>query len=77
MNLKSHNPSEGEIMNVGNLAELRRKIGNILKENTQEKFPIKITFSRGIEYPKYKITIEEIEEDFFIDSKGVKWRKEK
>ena len=64
-------------MKVGNLAELKRTIGQILKENAQGKFPKEITFTRGIEYPKYKITIEEMEEDTFTDSKGQKWKKVK
>jgi len=64
-------------MKVNKLAELKRKIGHFLKEDAIEGFPQSITFCRGIEYPKYKITIEEIEEDFFIDSKGTKWIKSK
>lgn len=64
-------------MNTSKLAEVKRELGNILNDSKKTKFPSEITFSRGIEYPKFKITIEEIEEDFFVDSKGQRWAKVK
>jgi hypothetical protein len=64
-------------MLVSKTVELKRIIAQIINEDKSEKFPQSITFSRGIEYPKYKITIEEIDEDFFVDSKGIKWIKSK
>ncbi len=57
--------------------ELKRVIAQLLKDEKSGKFPQVITFSRGLEFPKFKITIEEINEDFFIDSKGNKWVKAK
>lgn len=55
--------------------ELKQQMAKIFNEDSETKFPASFTFSRGIEFPKYKITIEEIDEDFFIDSKGTKWIK--
>ena len=57
--------------------ELRKVVAQIINDDKSENFPKIITFSRGIEFPKFKITIEEIDEDFFIDSKGIKWVKAK
>lgn len=64
-------------MLLNKTVELKRAIAQIINDDKSEKFPQVITFSRGIEYPKFKITIEEIDEDFFVDSKGVKWVKAK
>lgn len=57
--------------------ELKKLIAQLVKDEKSGKFPQVITFSRGLEFPKFKITIEEINEDFFIDSKGFKWIKSK
>lgn len=64
-------------MKVSNLSELRKVIIHIMKDTTSKTFPQEIIFNRGIEYPQYKITIEEVEEDFFVDSKGTKWMRVK
>lgn len=65
-------------MLLSKTVELKRVIAQIINDDDKSgKFPKVITFSRGIEYPKFKITIEEIDEDFFVDSKGVKWVKAK
>lgn len=64
-------------MKVSTIAELKRVIGKIISDTPDNELPKEITFNRGIDYSKYKITIEAIEEDFFVDSKGVKWKKMK
>ncbi len=64
-------------MKVTKLAELKKTLGSLLSEPKNHDFPKQITFNRGIEFAKYKITIEEIDEDFFIDSKGQRWAKVK
>ncbi len=64
-------------MKISKLVELRKLIGHIFSDLSSQELPKVITYSRGIEFPKYKITIEEIEEDYFIDSKGQKWAKVK
>jgi hypothetical protein len=63
-------------MLISKTIELKTLLAQLLKDRSAT-FPKVITFTRGINFPKYKITIEEIEEDFFIDSKGVKWIKAK
>jgi hypothetical protein len=62
-------------MKVNTIAELKKAIGKIINENSDKDLPKEIIFNRGIEYSNYKITVEAIEEDFFIDSKGHKWKK--
>ena len=64
-------------MKVTTLLELKKAIGLIIKDTESKDFPKEITLIRGIEYPKIKITVEEIEEDFFVDSKGTKWMRVK
>lgn len=63
-------------MKVSKLAELKRTIAQVINDPNARDFPKVITFSRGIEFTKYKVTIEEIEEDFFVDSKGIRWVKD-
>lgn len=62
-------------MKVNTIAELKKAIGKIINESSDKDLPKEIIFNRGIEYSNYKITVEAIEEDFFIDSKGFKWKK--
>lgn len=64
-------------MKVNKLSERKKTIGQLINDTSSKDFPKSITFNRGIEYPKYKITIEEIEDDFFIDAKGNKWIRSK
>ena len=71
---KSSKKEEGK---VSKLSDLKRMIGHIINEVNDRDFPKVIHFNRGIEFPKYKVTIEEIDEDFFVDSKGSKWVKVK
>jgi len=72
--MKSHKSND---VKVGKLLELKKIIGQILNDVNEHEFPKVITFNRGIEHPKYRITIEEIDEDFFVDAKGSKWMKVK
>lgn len=64
-------------MNITKRAELRKLVWNLLSERNNEPLPRELIFNRGIDFPKYKITIEELVEDFFIDSKGQKWARVK
>lgn len=64
-------------MKVTKLQELKKEIGDIISNAESMEFPVEIFYNRGIEHCQFKITIEEYEEDFFIDSKGTKWMKMK
>ena len=64
-------------MKVSKLSELTRAIKQLINDSQDEEYPKEVTYNRGIEYPKYRITIDEIEEDFFVDSKGQRWAKVK
>lgn len=60
-------------MKVTKLLELKSSIAKLINNSSASDFPKTIIFSRGIDFPQFKITIEVVEEDFFIDQKGVKW----
>jgi hypothetical protein len=64
-------------MKVSTVADLKKAIGHIINNSDNTGFPQEITFNRGLEHDKFKITIDQLEEDFFIDSKGKKWIKVK
>ena len=61
-------------MKFNNLSELKRSLSQIMKD-VSDGTKKTIIYNRGLEFPKYKLTIEEIEEDYFVDSKGEKWMK--
>lgn len=44
-------------------------------EENPIEFPKTFMFCEGMAQPMFKITIEKIESDSFIDEKGQKWRK--
>jgi len=64
-------------MNISKLIDLKKVIGRLMTSKNSEELPVVITYNRGLEFTKYRITIEEIEEDFFVDSRGTKWMKMK
>ncbi len=65
-------------MKLSRLAELKKLIGKIMTDGEDDNaFPMEIIYSRGLEFPTYKIQIELVEEDEFIDSRGIKWVKSK
>lgn len=64
-------------MKISNLLELKKEIGAIITNPESSEFPLEILYSRGIEHKQFKITIEESEHDFFIDSNGNKWARVK
>ena len=64
-------------MQVTKLLDLKKVIGELIQAESNKNFPKTIIFNRGIEFQKYKLTIEQIEDDYFIDSKGQKWAKVK
>lgn len=60
-------------MKVTKLQDLKKEISHIMAESENTEFPLEIVYNRGVEHKQFKITIEEIEEDFFIDPKGRRW----
>lgn len=66
-------------MTISRLMDLKTEISHVLNDYAQQDYtlPHEIIYSRGFEHPRYKITIEEIDEDFFTDAKGQKWQKVK
>lgn len=60
-------------MNIKNMLDLKSQMARIIHESSSLDFPQELILNKGIEYPKYKITIELVDEKVFIDNKGVKW----
>ncbi len=60
-------------MKFNNLGDFKGAISSIFQKVEENESPVEIIYSRGIDFPKYKITFQELHEDFFIDSKGQKW----
>jgi hypothetical protein len=60
---------------ITRLPELRRRVSSVVGKDIDE--PVEIYFQDGVISPKYKITIEMIEDDYFIDAKGRKWLRAK
>ena len=60
---------------ITKIAELKRRIGQIIKEIPDNQLLTILEFHEGMEFPKYKITVEALEEDFFVDAKGTKWKR--
>ena len=59
------------------ISEIKRYLSETLCGDLDSKLPKSFCFVQEIGKPKYKITVELLEEDFFIDSKGRKWFREK
>ena len=62
---------------ITKIAELKKRLGQIIKEIPDVNLPTILEFHEGMEFPKYRITIEALEEDFYIDAKGKKWKRVK
>lgn len=64
-------------MTINSLLDLKKEIGQIVSNPDSLDFPTELIFNRGIEHSQFKITIEEIETEFFTDPKGRKWQRVK
>lgn len=47
--------------------------GRIESEKTCSDLPLVIDFCKGMEFDNFKITIENMEKDYYIDKNGTKW----
>lgn len=56
------------------ISEAKRELGMALLDQ-DHKLPCSFYFQENIPGRKFKVTIEEVEEDFFYDKNGVKWIK--
>ena len=59
------------------ISELKARITELIRQNSINGFPQTLVFNERAGLPRYKITIDAIQEDFFIDEKGTKWMKVK
>ncbi len=56
-------------------SELIRAIKFCLSHHEQQDFPITKTLHEGMEEPKFTITIEKEDVEYYTDSSGQKWKK--
>lgn len=61
---------------ISKISILKRRIKDIV-EDAQLQSPTILVYSEGFSMPNYKITIELVPQDSFVDSKGVRWIREK
>ena len=72
---RSEQPSKENTLE--RLSFLKSEITKLIRSGSKKDLPKVFHLSEGIGFPKYKITVELIEEDFFFDSHGTKWIREK
>lgn len=60
---------------ITKMSDLKRAVGQVINEINVDQLPIVLSFHEGMEFSKYKITIQAIEEEFFVDTKGTKWKR--
>ena len=60
---------------ITKISELKRVISDVIKGKMDDILPVVLTYHEGMEFSKYKITIEAMEEEFFVDAKGKKWQR--
>lgn len=56
-------------------AELKKFLKDIMESDEIPKEPITLIFDQGIGFPQFKITVEAIDNPYFIDKNGQKWMK--
>lgn len=65
-------------MEVTKRQDLQRKIKQAVSgDEWEEELPLTITYCEGFGFLKYEITIKVVDEDSFVDSRGIKWVKAK
>jgi hypothetical protein len=60
---------------IKKISELKRSVGRLIHETPDRELPQILIYKEGLEFSKYKITIEVVQEDYFVDGKGQKWKK--
>lgn len=56
---------------------LKVELTRDMRQNDMKNFPLEYIYEESFEKPSYKVTVDLVEKEFFIDSMGVKWVKEK
>lgn len=60
---------------IKQISELKRKITESLRVTPRDQLPHEFMFQESWADGQYKITIEAIPSDIYIDEKGQKWEK--
>lgn len=59
--------------NISSKQVLNRQIKDCLWDESPASFPVSFTFCEGLGHPTFRITVERLQDDFYIDSSGNKW----
>lgn len=59
------------------ISQLKKQLNQCVNGSQDQELPILFFFLQEIGKPKYKITVEIIQEDHFVDSRGGKWMRVK
>lgn len=62
-----------DMKQMNKISELKGWLRDCVRLRPDDDFPLSEVFCEGNTAPAYRITIEVLEKDFFIDSKGQKW----
>jgi len=62
---------------LAKLSEVNRVVRNSLIRHEDKEFPVQVYFNQGIQFPRFKVTIEKEESDVYVDPSGQKWKKVK
>ena len=64
---------------ISSKSDLNRQLRNLVMEETDDdkRYPSTFLFCEGIGNPTFKITVQKVDDNTFIDSKGTKWIKQK
>lgn len=63
-------------MTINKMPALKRAVDQIIKTFPVSKFPQTLFYKEGFEHTKYRINIDIVEENSFIDANGRKWIRE-
>lgn len=59
------------------ISELKAALTEAIKATPNKKFPFQMVYQAGLTENTYRITIEVVEQESFIDSYGTKWIRDK
>ena len=62
---------------ITKINELKSNITNCIRQESKNQFPMHFLYKDTLTAPLFKITVEIVEKDFFIDDRGIKWIREK
>ena len=65
------------LKNFNNIPALNREIKIIINQykSHEKDFPVELNFNESMEQPQFKVTIQKLDTDVYVDKTGQKWKK--